>query len=72
MATAIQNLTIEEIASDDRDPVLRNLRITLAYTTCRSSWLRGPVETSSTGAQWRAGRPSRWGRISAAKSSRPS
>jgi len=31
MATAIQNLTIEEIAADDRDPVLRNLRITLAY-----------------------------------------
>ena len=31
MATAIQTPTVEEIANDDAQPVLRNLRITLAY-----------------------------------------
>ena len=31
MATAFHNPTIDDIASDDANPVLRNLRITLAY-----------------------------------------
>ncbi len=31
MATAFRSSTIEAIAGDDANPVLRNLRITLAY-----------------------------------------
>jgi hypothetical protein len=31
MATALQSSTVEEIAGDDANPILRNLRITLAY-----------------------------------------
>src|SRR5574339_26525 len=31
MVTALQSPTIDEIAGDDANPVLRNLRITLAY-----------------------------------------
>ena len=31
MATAIQSPSVEEIVADDTNPILRNLRITLAY-----------------------------------------